>query len=251
MTRRPLVAGNWKMNLTPDEAAALAERIGGAELPVGVDVAVAPPALSMSAVARALENTGVALVAQNIHPQPAGAYTGELSAEMFRSVGVAYALVGHSERRAMFGEGDLLVADKVRACLRAGLLPIVCVGETLAERDAGAANAVVQRHLAAATAGVPADQLPALIVAYEPVWAIGTGRVATPDQAGDMHRDIRAWLRLAHGAAAADAVRILYGGSVKASNAASLLALPDVDGALVGGASLVADEFLAIAAAAR
>jgi triosephosphate isomerase len=251
VTRRPLVVGNWKMNLTPDEAAALAERIGGADLPVGVDVAVAPPALSMSVVARALENTGVALVAQNVHPQPAGAYTGELSAEMFRSIGVAYALVGHSERRAMFGEGDLLVADKVRACLRAGLLPIVCVGETLAERDAGAANAVVERQLAAATAGVPRDQLPALIVAYEPVWAIGTGRVATPDQAGDMHRGIRAWLRLAHGAAAADAVRILYGGSVKASNAASLLALPDVDGALVGGASLVADEFLAIAAAAR
>lgn len=251
MSRRPFIAGNWKMYKGPAEADALAEALkrtltGQAK----VDVAVAPPFLSIPAVVARLRHSGVHVAGQNLHPEPAGAFTGEISAEMLRQVGVAYCLVGHSERRALFGETDDIVEKKVHACFRAGLLPILCVGETLAEREAGQAEVVVRRHLAAALGKLTADQLPSVTVAYEPVWAIGTGRVATPAQAQEMHATIREWFAERYPPFVPRGMRILYGGSVKGSNAAGLLSQPDIDGALVGGASLVADEFLAIVAAA-
>jgi triosephosphate isomerase len=215
-----------------------------------VDVAVAPPFLAIPAVAARLKHAGVHVAAQNLHAEASGAFTGEISGEMLRAVGVAYCLVGHSERRQIFGETDALVEKKVHACFRSGLLPILCVGETLAEREGGDAEGVVRRQLAAALGRLSPDQLPSVTIAYEPVWAIGTGKVATPAQAQEMHATIREWLAERYPAFVPRGMRILYGGSVKGSNAAGLLGQPDIDGALVGGASLVAEEFLAIVAGA-
>lgn len=251
MSRRKFVAGNWKMHKGPAEADALAEvlkrsLVGQSQ----VDVAIAPPFLSIPAVVSRLKHSGVHVAAQNLHPEASGAFTGEISGEMLRAAGVAYCLVGHSERRQHFGDSDAFVERKVHACLRSGLLPILCVGETLAERDAGDAEAVVRRQLAAALSRLSADQLPSVTVAYEPVWAIGTGKVATPAQAQDMHATVREWFQERYAPFVARGMRILYGGSVKGSNAAGLLGQPDIDGALVGGASLVAEEFLAIVAGA-
>jgi triosephosphate isomerase len=252
MSRRPFIAGNWKMFKGPAEADALAETLKRAlSGQAAVDVAVAPPFLSIPAVVTRLRHSGVHVAAQNLHWEPGGAFTGEISAEMLRGVGVTYAIVGHSERRALFGETDAMVEKKVQACFRAGLLPILCVGETLEERESGQADAVVRRQLAGALGKLSPDQLPSVTIAYEPVWAIGTGRVATPGQAQEMHATIREWLGERYPAFVPRAVRILYGGSVKGSNAAGLLSQPDIDGALVGGASLVGDEFLAIINAAR
>jgi triosephosphate isomerase len=251
VSRRPFIAGNWKMYKGPAEADALAELLKRALAgQAAVDVAVAPPFLSIPAVVARLHHSGVHVAAQNLHPEPAGAFTGEISAEMLRQAGVAYALAGHSERRALFGETDAFVEKKVHACFRAGLLPILCVGESLDEREAGQAEAVVRRQLAGALGKLSADQLPSVTIAYEPVWAIGTGRVASPAQAQEMHATIREWLTERYPPFVPRSVRILYGGSVKGSNAAGLLAQPDIDGALVGGASLVGDEFLAIINAA-
>ncbi|MES2640833.1 MAG: triose-phosphate isomerase [Myxococcota bacterium] len=249
--RRPFIAGNWKMHKGPAEADALAEVLkrsltGQAQ----VDVAVAPPFLSIPVVAARLRHSGVHVAGQNVHPEPSGAFTGEISAEMLRQAGVSYCIVGHSERRALFGDTDAFVEKKVHACFRAGLLPILCVGETLEEREGGQAEVVVRRQLAAALGRLTADQLPSVTLAYEPVWAIGTGRVATPQQAQEMHATIREWLAERYPAFVPRGMRILYGGSVKASNAAGLLSQPDIDGALVGGAALMADEFLGIVAAA-
>jgi len=249
--RRPFIAGNWKMHKSPAEADALAEVLKRALVnQSAVDVAVAPTFLALPAVAARLKQSGVHLAAQNLHPQPSGAFTGEVSGEMLRSIGVAYCIVGHSERRAIFGEDDAFISQKVHACFRTGLLPILCIGESLAEREGGKAEAVVQRQLEIGLSGLQPDQLPSVTLAYEPVWAIGTGKVATPAQAQEMHAFIRAWLAARYPAFVPRQVRIQYGGSVKASNAAGLLSQPDIDGALVGGAALVADDFVGIVSAA-
>lgn len=249
--RRTFVCGNWKMHKAPADADAFVDQLKKALAgQTAVDVAVAPTFLSLPAVTSRLKHSGIQVAAQNLHPEVQGAFTGEVSGEMLRSIGVAYCIVGHSERRQLFGETDAVVAKKVGACFRAGLLPILCVGETLAERDAGQEQAVVERQLSVALAGLSAEQVPSVTLAYEPVWAIGTGRNATPAQAQEMHAFIRGWLKAHHPEFVARTTRIQYGGSVKAANAAGLLSQPDIDGALVGGAALVVDEFVGIVKAA-
>jgi triosephosphate isomerase len=244
--RRRLLAANWKMHKTVGEAVAFAKaflpRVAEVE---AHDVAIAPPFTALAALGRALEGSRVALAAQNVHDEPRGAFTGEVAAEMLAEVGCRYAIVGHSERRQLFGESDAFVARKAAALFERGLRPIVCVGETLAEREAGRTLVVLETQLSGSLAQVPAERAGELVVAYEPIWAIGTGRTATPAMAQEAHAAIRAWLR-ARFPDAADRVRIQYGGSVKPENAAELLAQPDVDGALVGGASLDPASFAAI-----
>ncbi len=248
--RRRFVAGNWKLNLGPAQAAALAEALRTGLADRGdVDVAVFPTALSIAAVLPILQGSGIEVGVQDIHSADAGAFTGANSPAIAREAGCTRTLIGHSERRQIFGETDASVNKKVRAALAAGLLPIVCIGETLAERDAGQAEAVVHRQVAAALEGLTADQIPGLTLAYEPVWAIGTGRTATPEQAQDVHASIRGWLRAHYPSFVADETRIQYGGSVNAKNASQLLSCPDIDGALVGGASLKLDDFRAIVVA--
>jgi triosephosphate isomerase len=244
VARKKFVCGNWKMHKTSAEARALvAELRGLAEgLAEKVDVAVAPPFTALAAAAEALRGSKIQLAAQNVHAEPQGAFTGEVSAAMLAESGCRHVIVGHSERRQLFGETDEGVRKKVGAVLAAGMRPIVCVGETLAEREAGKTLEVVGRQVRGGLSGLPANVLAALTVAYEPVWAIGTGKTATTAQAQEVHAAIRALLReLAAGVA--DQVRIQYGGSVKPDNAAELMAQPDVDGALVGGASLKAADF--------
>jgi len=249
--RTPFIAGNWKMNLSLDEAAALAAALKGTlDETEGVDLAVFPPFVFIPAVARVLEGSRVAVGAQNLHPEPSGAFTGEVAASMLRDVGCARVLVGHSERRHLFGETDAEVNAKVQAALRAGLEPICCVGELLEERDAGRTAEVVQRQVKTALEGLDAPAMRRVTIAYEPVWAIGTGRTAARDQAQEVHQMIRRLLAEQFGEETAAAVRIQYGGSVKPENAADLLAAPDIDGALVGGASLKAEAFTAIVRAA-
>jgi triosephosphate isomerase len=220
-----------------------------ADPPADVEVLLLPPATHLNGLLALLEGTGISVGAQNLHQESKGAFTGEVAAEMIADLGASWGLVGHSERRQMFHESDDLVARKYQAALRARLRPILCVGETLEEREAGNAESVVQRQLDAVIGAVDQQGLDAGVLAYEPVWAIGTGKTATPSQAQEMHAAIRA--RLAEVApATADRMRILYGGSVKPENAAELFAQPDIDGALVGGASLDALSFSAIVAAA-
>ncbi len=242
-----LIAGNWKMNgLRAAVAEIDALRAGLAGRSSGPEVLVCPPATLIDRLAQALAGTDIAVGGQDCHPQPAGAHTGDLSAGMLADMGARYAIVGHSERRADHQETSALVAAKALAAHTAGLVPIICVGETLAERDAGRVLDVVIGQLDASVALMPA---PAYVVAYEPVWAIGTGRTPTVADVAEVHSAIRAAL-LAHDPVAGAQVRILYGGSVKPDNAAALLVLPNVNGALVGGASLKATDFLAIIAAA-
>ena len=246
--RIPLIAGNWKMHKTVAEAVCLAQAVAARvrDLP-GVETAVAPPFTALHAVGQALAGTGVRLAAQNAHWEPQGAFTGEISLPMLRDLGVRYVILGHSERRRLFGETDESVGRKAAATLDAGLIPIVCTGETLDEREAGAADTVVERQIQAALRPLGAGTGGALVIAYEPVWAIGTGRTATAAQAQEMHSRIRSLLAALWGAEQAQAMRLLYGGSVKPDNAAELLTQPDVDGALVGGASLDAETFASIA----
>ena len=247
---RKLIAGNWKMNGLRQSATtlagALAERVGAAG-PLGWDPLVCPPATLLGAVGEALAGTAVALGGQDCHPAQSGAHTGDVSAEMLADAGCRYVIVGHSERRADHGEGDTEVRAKAEAAAAAGLVPIVCVGETAAQRGAGAALQVIEDQMTGSLpAGVTGSNL---VIAYEPVWAIGTGQTATPEDVAEVHGHIRELLgRFLGGAGAAKAVRILYGGSVKPENAAQLLAVTDVDGALVGGASLKAEDFWAIGA---
>jgi triosephosphate isomerase len=245
--RGKLVVGNWKMNggLRQNDAL-LADLRAGWMAPPGRELAVCVPYPYLWQAQAALSGSAIAWGAQNVSEHAAGAFTGEVSAAMAAEFGCRYAVVGHSERRTLFGETDAAVAAKAVAALAAGLTPIVCVGETLAEREAGATEKVVSRQLDAAIAAL-GPRLSAVVVAYEPVWAIGTGRTASPAQAQDVHRLLRARLSAAD-VAAAD-VPLLYGGSVKADNAKALFGCPDIDGGLVGGASLKADEFLAIARA--
>jgi triosephosphate isomerase len=242
--RTPLIAGNWKLNKTTDEAVALATEIkAGADAP-NVDVLVSPVFTVLAAVAKALEGSKVFLAGQNMHSELSGAYTGEIAPTMLTDVGCTHVILGHSERRQYFGETDEGVAKKTKAALDNGLLPISCVGETLEKREGGKTMDVVGRQVDAILNAVSADEATKVVIAYEPVWAIGTGKVATPEQAQEVHAFIRKRVGEAHGPAVADAVRILYGGSVKPDNVKGLMALPDVDGALVGGASLKADSFL-------
>ena len=252
MGRTPLIAGNWKLNLGPSEARALtAAIVNGCHNRGKVEVALFPTALAVTAVLESAEGSGISIGLQNIHHHQVGAFTGENSAEMARTIGCTRALIGHSERRNLFGETDEDTGLKVQAARHAGLLPVLCVGETLEERNSGKAMNVVERQLFAGLSKLEPDQLSGLVIAYEPVWAIGTGLVATPEQAQEMHAFIREKLnhQIFPSFASAE-TRILYGGSVKPTNAASLLACPDIDGALVGGASLKADTFTAIIEAA-
>ena len=250
--RRPrFVAGNWKMHKTPAEGAALAREL--AELlraRSACEVAVCPPFPAIEAVAGVLRGSGIHVGGQNMHWEPQGAFTGEVSGAMLVAAGCRFAIVGHSERRHGLGETDVMVAKKLRAALRDGLTPIVCVGETLEERDGGHTADVLVRQVSAAFDGLDAAQAAAAVIAYEPVWAIGTGRVATPAQAREAHQVIRATVNRVSGAGAGSEAAILYGGSVNAENAASLFAEEDIDGALVGGASLQVASFWKIVAAA-
>jgi triosephosphate isomerase len=248
MARRKFVCGNWKMHKTVGEAVQLVrdlrQRLGEPR----AQVAVAPPFTALAAVKQALQGSPIQLFAQNCHFEKQGAFTGEVSAAMLRDVGCDGVILGHSERRQLFGETDESVARKLKAALGEGLAPIVCVGETLQEREAGRTWEVVSRQVRGALGGLDAQALGRVTIAYEPVWAIGTGRNATAAQAQEVHAQIRGLLREL-GGSVADSIRIQYGGSVKPDNAAELLSQPDVDGALVGGASLKADDFAKIAAA--
>jgi triosephosphate isomerase len=247
MTRIPFFAGNWKMHGARGEAVALArgvaERVGNEH---GREVLVAPPFTALEPVAQAIAGTRIRLGAQNVHWEPCGAYTGEVSVAMLREAGCSHVIVGHSERRQLFGETNETVNRRVHAALDGGLVPIVCIGETLAERDADATLAVIARQVETALAGLRSEQVASGIVAYEPVWAIGTGRTATPGQAQEVHHAIRRQLVGLASETTADRVRILYGGSVKPDNVDALMAEPDIDGALVGGASLDAASFARI-----
>ena len=245
-----LIAGNWKLNTDIASAVTLAEAVAREVGTVdAVDVAVCPPFISLDAVSVALRGTKVRLGAQNMHEAAEGAYTGEISAGMLRSVKCHYVILGHSERRQYFGETDVGVNAKTRVAVDAGLIPIVCVGETLDERRAGRESEVVERQVREALKNVELERAADLVIAYEPVWAIGTGETATPEQAQEVHAIIRRVLREIYGDLASD-VAILYGGSMKPSNAAELLGQADVDGGLIGGASLNAEDFAGIVRAA-
>ncbi|MFW5802536.1 MAG: triose-phosphate isomerase [Verrucomicrobiota bacterium] len=250
MSRTPLIAGNWKMNKTPKEAAQLAKELRDA-VPAdsSVEVLACPPFTSIQAVQETLQGSAIAVGAQNVHWAESGAFTGEISAPMLAEMGVKHVIIGHSERRQYFGETDATVNQRLKAALEAGLVPLVCIGETLDQRDAGQVESVIRDQVTEDFADVTAEQMATTVVAYEPVWAIGTGRTATPEQAQEVHALIRQLLRNAFGEVA-EAVRILYGGSMKPDNAAELLACGDIDGGLIGGASLKADDFAAIVKAA-
>jgi len=246
-----LIAGNWKMNTDLADAVRLASEVaratdGAAD---GVAVAICPPFVSLEAAAEIIRDTPVRLGAQNMHAAESGAYTGEVSASMLASVGCHYVILGHSERRQLFGETDAGVNEKVKVAMQHGLVPIVCVGETLDQREAGDEEAVVGQQLDAALDGVQLETASDLVVAYEPVWAIGTGKTASPEQAQAMHHFIRERIGASHGATGRE-VELLYGGSMKPNNAADLLSQPDIDGGLIGGASLDAESFAAIVEAA-
>jgi triosephosphate isomerase len=246
--RTLLIAGNWKMNpVKRAEAVALAAAVkSGVGPETGVRVVLCPPAVFLDEVDSVLAGSPIGLGAQNMHWEPAGAFTGELSAAMLVDIGCTHVILGHSERRHGMGETDLQVNTKLKAALTAGLIPIVCVGETKDERQADETERVLTTQLTGSLAGLTADQMVGTVLAYEPVWAIGTGLTATPEQAQAAHKFIRGWLAQQFGAANAARVVVQYGGSVKPDNAAELLASPDIDGALVGGASLKSTDFLAI-----
>jgi triosephosphate isomerase len=249
--RQPFIAGNWKMFKTVHETVVHVKELRSLVKDVqGVDIVIAPPATGLYAAAEAARNSNIAVAGQHCHWERDGAFTGEISAGMVREAGAEYVIVGHSERRTLFGETDLHVQKKVRAALGAGLVPIVCIGETLEQRDRQETLAVLDQQIQRGLDGATADEVAAMVVAYEPVWAIGTGRNATPEQAGEAHAHIRLRLRSWFGAEAAERCHVIYGGSVKPGNIAGLLALADVDGALVGGASLDVAGFGQIVATA-
>ncbi len=247
MARKTFIAGNWKMNTTLQEAVELArgvvEKVGDT---TDVDVAVCPPYTNLAAVAEITTDSPVKLGAQDVHWEEKGAYTGKVSCAMLKSVGAELVIIGHSEQRTYFGETNETVNKKVKAALAAGLLPIICVGETLDERKGGNMEAVVESHVRGAFEGVSRDDALKCTVAYEPVWAIGTGETATPQQAQEAHAFIRGLLEKIYDGEAAQAIRIQYGGSMKPANAAELLAQPDVDGGLIGGAALKPNDFAGI-----
>ncbi len=249
--RRPLISGNWKMNLNHFEALKLVQELSyevTRDDVDAVDVSVHPPFTDIRTVQTALESDRIPfhLGAQHCHAEPSGAFTGEVAAPMLAKLGVRYVIVGHSERREVFGETDDLVNAKVKAILKNEMVPILCVGETLDEREAGEAEAKVKAQLKAGLSRVKAEQVATMVVAYEPIWAIGTGKTASADDAQAMCQTVRSSLEATHGEDAAASARVQYGGSVKPINAAELMGQPDIDGALVGGASLEAETFAKI-----
>ncbi len=246
MSRRPIVAGNWKMNGTVEATAELINALKAKTLSaVHCDLLIFPPNVFL-AQAKTLAGPEMAVGAQDLSEHDSGAYTGEVSAQMLQSLGLKFVLVGHSERRQYHNESNELVAKKALQALQSGITPIVCVGESLEQREAGQVNAVISEQLDAIKSKLSLADLTKIVIAYEPVWAIGTGKTASPEQAQEVHKEIRAWLS-EQSEEAANKVRILYGGSVNANNAKELLAQPDIDGGLVGGASLNADSFFDIA----
>lgn len=245
--RIPAIAANWKMFKTTHETLAYVRELGALVKDVsGVEIIVAPPFTALVTAAEAARNTSIGVAAQNMSAEREGAFTGEISAGMIKDAGAGYVVLGHSERRKLFGETDASVNRKVHAALAAELVPIVCVGETLDEREGGQMPDVLDRQVKDGLDGLTGGQVSGLIIAYEPVWAIGTGRNATPEQADEAHRHIRTRLKQWFGAEAAEKCRIQYGGSVKPDNITALIALPDVDGALVGGAGLNVGSFFEI-----
>jgi len=243
--RIPIVAANWKMYKSRAEARAFANSFKAMKLDSGCRIVICPPYTALDATGQALAGSPIALGAQNMYWEAEGAFTGEVAAGMLKEAGCAYVIIGHSERRRLFGDTDGWVSKKLGAAFKAGLIPICCVGETLEERDGGKTEKVIETQLTGGLAGLTPDQVKGMVIAYEPVWAIGTGRNATPEQAQEVHAFIRKRLA-AIAPAAADTVPIQYGGSVKPDNVAAIMAGPDVDGALVGGASLKPDSFAAI-----
>ena len=244
--RTPVIAANWKMHKTVRETRAFAEELADevAELE-GIEVVVAPPFTALETACVAFGEAPVYVAAQNVHDASHGAYTGEISVEMLRDLACSHVILGHSERRSLFGESDEFISRKLAAVQAGRLRPILCVGEQLAEREAGTTLEVLDRQLAGSLAGADAERAADLVIAYEPVWAIGTGKTATPEIAQEAHAFIRGWLEKRFGGAGAQ-IRVLYGGSVKPDNTAELMAQPDIDGALVGGASLDPESFSAI-----
>ena len=245
--RRPILVGNWKMNMTATQALELASKL--IPLVASVkdrDIVLGPPFTSIAAVAETIKGTNISLAAQNLHWEDKGAFTGEISADMLLDSGCKYVIIGHSERRQYFGETDESVNKKVKQALKKGLLPILCVGETLAEREAGKLNDIISRQVTGGLKDISAEDMKKVVVAYEPVWAIGTGKTATPGQANDVHALIRQKVKALYSADIAEGLRIQYGGSVTPENVSVLMAMPDIDGALVGGASLKPESFAAL-----
>ncbi len=248
MTRRKILAGNWKMHMNAEQSAALAAEIaaGLKDKPLAHEVVLCPTYVSLDRVSAMLKGTAVSVGAQDMHWETQGAFTGKISGDMLKDIGVEYVILGHSEQRAYFGETDETVNKKTVKALADGLKPIVCVGETLEEREGNVTERVVETQVRGAYAGISAVDAARTVIAYEPVWAIGTGRTATAQQAQDVHRFIRGLLASIYDAPTAEAVRIQYGGSMKPENAAELLSQPDIDGGLIGGAALKSDSFLGI-----
>ena len=245
--RRPILAGNWKMNMTATQARELASKLVPLVSSIkDRDIVLGPPFTSLSAVAETIKGSNIGLSAQNLHWEDKGAFTGEISAEMLLDLGCRYVIIGHSERRQYFGETDETVNRKAKQALRKGLLPILCVGETLAEREAGKLNDIIGRQVTGGLKDISADDMKKVVIAYEPVWAIGTGKTATPEQANEVHALIRQKVKALYSADIAEGLRIQYGGSVTPENISTLMAMPDIDGALVGGASLKPESFAAL-----
>lgn len=249
--RKKIIAGNWKMNKTPSEAKALAEAIAAKATDAKCDVVICPTAICIPSAVEAVKGSNVSVGAQNVHFKENGAYTGELAANMLTEAGVEYVIIGHSERRQYFGETDETVNLRTKAALSGGLVPIVCVGESLTEREQGIMDDTVRRQTKVALLDVSAEDAKKVVIAYEPVWAIGTGKTATADQADEVCGIIRETIKGLYGSEVADVIRIQYGGSMNAGNAAELLAKPNIDGGLIGGASLKPDDFAVIINAAE
>jgi triosephosphate isomerase (TIM) len=250
--RHPFIAGNWKMFKTVHETVVYVKEFRSLVKDIeGVEIVVAPPFTAVHAAVEAARNSNIGVSAQNLHWEREGAFTGEVSGPMIKEAGAEYVIIGHSERRTLFGETDQTVNRKTGAAVAAGLVPIVCIGETLAEREKGETLAVLDRQIKAGLDGITGEQVGALVIAYEPVWAIGTGRTATAAQAQEAHAHIRQRLRQWFGAPAADECHVIYGGSVKPDNTKDLISQPDVDGALVGGASLDIKSFFEIVSRSR
>ncbi len=244
LMRKPLIAGNWKMNSTIAAGRALVlELKGKVSENADVEIVVAPPFTALTAVSESIQGSTIQLASQNVHWEESGAYTGEISPLMLKDVGCRYAIIGHSERRQYFHETDETVNHKIKATLKHGLIPIVCIGESLEEREDGKTLSVIESQVGEGLKGLTPGDIEQMVIAYEPIWAIGTGKTATSEQAQEVHDHIRKLLHQTFGEQAAQKVRILYGGSVKPGNIDDLMAQPDIDGALVGGASLKADSF--------
>lgn len=243
MARKPIIAGNWKMNMTPAEAKELITALIPLVADAQCDVVICPPFVDLPIAVELTKDTNIAVGAQNIHWAEKGAYTGEISTAMLKCVGAEYAIIGHSERRQYFGETNETVNQRAKAAIAAGITPIICVGESLAEREAGETEAVVSGQTEAALSGIAAEDVKKLVIAYEPIWAIGTGKTATKEQANETIACIRKTVERLYCAATAEAVRIQYGGSMNPKNASELMAMPEIDGGLIGGASLKAEDF--------